>query len=86
LTHWGVEMARKGGVPKGRVLNVLDAGVGRRPVPEPSGSGTEDFKATPGVLPDARGASKQRICLMTVHAAGALADLRAAKSWRRFAA
>jgi len=25
LTHWGVEMARKGGVPKGRVLNVLDA-------------------------------------------------------------
>jgi ferritin-like metal-binding protein YciE len=23
LTHWGVEMARKGGVPKGRVLNCL---------------------------------------------------------------
>jgi len=25
LTHWGMEMARKGGVPKGRVLNILDA-------------------------------------------------------------
>jgi DNA polymerase (family X) len=24
LTHWGVKMARKGGVPKGRVLNALD--------------------------------------------------------------
>jgi DNA polymerase (family 10) len=24
LTHWGVEMARKGGVPKQRVLNCLD--------------------------------------------------------------
>jgi DNA polymerase (family 10) len=24
LTHWGVEMARKGGVPKERVLNCLD--------------------------------------------------------------
>jgi hypothetical protein len=24
LTHWGVEMARKGGVPKARVLNCLD--------------------------------------------------------------
>jgi DNA polymerase (family X) len=24
LTHWGVEMARKGGVPKDRVLNALD--------------------------------------------------------------
>jgi DNA polymerase (family 10) len=24
LTHWGVETARKGGVPKGRVLNCLD--------------------------------------------------------------
>jgi DNA polymerase (family 10) len=23
LTHWGVEMARKGGVPKERVLNCL---------------------------------------------------------------
>ena len=23
LTHWGVEMARKGGVPKDRVLNCL---------------------------------------------------------------
>jgi hypothetical protein len=23
LTHWGVEMARKGGVPKNRVLNCL---------------------------------------------------------------
>src|SRR5262249_61457964 len=23
LTHWGVEMARKGGVPKARVLNCL---------------------------------------------------------------
>jgi DNA polymerase (family X) len=23
LTHWGVEMARKGGVPPGRVLNCL---------------------------------------------------------------
>jgi DNA polymerase (family 10) len=23
LTHWGVEMARKGGVPAGRVLNAL---------------------------------------------------------------
>jgi DNA polymerase (family 10) len=23
LTHWGVEMARKGGVPKKRVLNCL---------------------------------------------------------------
>ena len=23
LTHWGVEMARKGGVPKSRVLNCL---------------------------------------------------------------
>jgi hypothetical protein len=23
LMHWGVEMARKGGVPKGRVLNCL---------------------------------------------------------------
>jgi histidinol phosphatase-like PHP family hydrolase len=22
-THWGIEMARKGGVPKGRVLNCL---------------------------------------------------------------
>jgi len=26
LTHWGVEMARKGGVPKARVLNCLDLG------------------------------------------------------------
>jgi DNA polymerase (family X) len=26
LTHWGVEMARKGGVPKERVLNCLDLG------------------------------------------------------------
>ena len=25
LTHWGVEMARKGGVPAERVLNCLDA-------------------------------------------------------------
>jgi DNA polymerase (family X) len=24
LTHWGVEMARKGGVPKERVLNCLN--------------------------------------------------------------
>jgi DNA polymerase (family 10) len=24
LTHWGVTMARKGGVPKERVLNCLD--------------------------------------------------------------
>ena len=24
LTHWGVEVARKGGVPKERVLNCLD--------------------------------------------------------------
>jgi len=24
LTHWGVEMARKGSVPKTRVLNCLD--------------------------------------------------------------
>jgi len=24
LTHWGVEMARKGGVPADRVLNCLD--------------------------------------------------------------
>lgn len=24
LTYWGVEMARKGGVPKERVLNCLD--------------------------------------------------------------
>src|SRR6478735_9426423 len=24
LTHWGVEMARKGGVPKERVLNCLE--------------------------------------------------------------
>jgi DNA polymerase (family 10) len=24
LTHWGVLMARKGGVPKDRVLNCLD--------------------------------------------------------------
>ena len=24
LTHWGVEMARKGGVPIDRVLNCLD--------------------------------------------------------------
>jgi DNA polymerase (family 10) len=24
LTHWGVEMARKGGVPKDRVLNAMD--------------------------------------------------------------
>ena len=24
LIHWGVEMARKGGVPKGRVLNCLE--------------------------------------------------------------
>jgi DNA polymerase (family X) len=24
LTHWGVEMARKGGVPSERVLNCLD--------------------------------------------------------------
>src|SRR5215211_9541925 len=41
LTHWGVEMARKGGAPKERVLNCLDAesfgrhleirNVGRRP-------------------------------------------------------
>jgi histidinol phosphatase-like PHP family hydrolase len=23
LTHWGVEMARKGGVPAGRILNAL---------------------------------------------------------------
>jgi DNA polymerase (family 10) len=26
LTHWGVEMARKGGVPKDRVLNCLALG------------------------------------------------------------
>lgn len=26
LTHWGVEMARKGGVPKERVLNCLNRG------------------------------------------------------------
>jgi len=26
LTHWGVEMARKGGLPKERVLNCLDLG------------------------------------------------------------
>jgi DNA polymerase (family 10) len=24
LTHWGVEMARKGGVPRERVLNCLE--------------------------------------------------------------
>jgi DNA polymerase (family 10) len=24
LTHWGVEMARKGGIPRKRVLNCLD--------------------------------------------------------------
>ena len=28
LTHWGVEMARKGGVPKERVLNCLTRGIG----------------------------------------------------------
>jgi DNA polymerase (family X) len=26
LTRWGVEMARKGGVPKERVINCLDLG------------------------------------------------------------
>jgi DNA polymerase (family 10) len=26
LTHWGVEMARKGGVPKEQVLNCKDLG------------------------------------------------------------
>ena len=30
LTHWGVEMARKGGVPAGRVLNCLSLAAFRR--------------------------------------------------------
>jgi len=41
LTHWGVEMARKGGVPQDRVLNCLELSAFN---PIPGGTTSESEK------------------------------------------